>query len=299
MTADELLNALFNAGVAVSIIATVLSLGMSFTVSEVLAPLKRWLLVVLMVVVNCVVIPAMAGGIAALFGLSQDAVTGLTLAAIGAAGASGLKAAQLSKRADLAFAVSIVVVLQLANLVAVPVWAGQVVSGATISAGTILKDLLALVLIPLVIGLLVRARYAENAAAWQPQLVRVANLALVLALTAGIAVNWSAIWSLVGSRALVASILIAVIGMAMGALVAWRDAPTRVGAGLVSGLRFGSLGLVIIGTQLGGNAAMLGPAIVFALLDMIVCTFVAVEIGRRSPEASSSTTGPGAAMDGS
>ncbi len=76
----------------------------------------------------------------------------MTLAAIGVAGAAGLKATQLSKKADLALAVSVVVVLQLVNLVAVPLWAGQVVSGASISAATILKNLLALVLLPLVVG---------------------------------------------------------------------------------------------------------------------------------------------------
>lgn len=286
MTADELLNDLFNAGVAVSIIATVLSLGMSFTVTQLLSPLKRWVLVLLMVVVNCLVIPAVAWGIAEAFGLSDDTVSGLTLAAIGAAGASGLKAAQLSKRADLAFAVSIVVVLQLVNLVAVPLWAGEVVSGATISAATIMKDLLGLVLIPLVIGLVVRARYEQHAVDWQPRLVRVANLALGIALVAGIAVNWSSIWSLLGSWTLVASIVIAVVGLVLGALIAWKEVATRISAGLISGLRFGSLGLVIIGTQLGGNSAILGPAIVFALLDMIVCTFVALEIGRKAQAAS-------------
>lgn len=103
---------------AISITATVLSLGAPFTVAEIVAPLKRWMLVLSMIVVNSLLIPALARGIAKTFGPSNDAVTGITLAAIGAAGASGPKAAQLSKRADLAFAVSIVVVLQLVNLIA-------------------------------------------------------------------------------------------------------------------------------------------------------------------------------------
>ena len=76
-------------------------------------------------------------------------------------------------------------VLQLANLVAVPLWAGQVVSGASISATSILGNLLLLVLIPLALGLVVRARYAEHAATWQVELGKVSNLALAIALIAG------------------------------------------------------------------------------------------------------------------
>ncbi len=282
MSAEHLLTLLFNAGVAVSIIATVLSLGMSFTLKQVLAPLSRWVLVVLMVVLNCVVIPAAAWGIAKAFGLSAASVSGLTLAAIGAAGAAGLKATQLSKKADLALAVSVVIVLQLVNLAAVPLWAGQVVSGASISAATILKNLLALVLLPLVVGLVVRSRYAENAARWRPELVKIANLALGLALIAGLAVNWSTIVSLFGSLMLLASLAIAVLALVLGLLVGGRDPGVRTTTGLVSGLRFSSLGLIIIGTQLNGNPDYLGPAIVFALVDMVVCMFVAVEIGRKA-----------------
>jgi predicted Na+-dependent transporter len=47
-----------------------------------------------------------------------------------------------------------------------------------------------LVLLPLVVGLFIRARYADHAKAWQPELVKVAaNLALVVALATGIAGN--------------------------------------------------------------------------------------------------------------
>jgi hypothetical protein len=55
--------------------------------------------------------------------------------------------------------------------------------------------------------------------------------------------------------------------------------------GLISGMRFGSLGLIIIGTQLGGNPAYLGPAICFALIDLLIPLAVATELGRRASAA--------------
>jgi predicted Na+-dependent transporter len=56
--------------------------------------------------------------------------------------------------------------------------------------GDIVRSLLLLVLLPLVVGLFIRARYADHAKAWQPELVKVAaNLALVVALATGIAGN--------------------------------------------------------------------------------------------------------------
>ncbi len=295
MSADKLLTTLFNAGVGVSIIATVMSLGMSFTMTQFVAPLRNVVRVILMAVVNCLLIPAAAWGLFTLFGIKAAYVTGATLAAVGAAGPTGLKAAQLAKRADLALAVSVVVVLQLVNLAAVPLWAGQVVSGASISAVTILKNLLELVLIPLAVGLLVRWRYADHAKSWQPDLVKVANLALGLALIAGLAVNWSTIVSMFGSRVLLASLVVVVVALAAGYFAGGRNPAARASTGLVSGMRFGSLGLIIIGTQLHGNPSYLGPAIVFALVDMVVVVFIAVEVGRRArTPASGGTPAPGA-----
>ena len=63
MTADQLLNLLFNGGVAVSIGATVACLGMTYTVGQLVVPLRRVWPVVLMVLVNAVVLPAAACGI--------------------------------------------------------------------------------------------------------------------------------------------------------------------------------------------------------------------------------------------
>jgi predicted Na+-dependent transporter len=170
----------------------------------------------------------------------------------------------------------------------VPIWAGQVVTDASISAWDIVKSLLLLVLLPLTVGLLIRARYADHAQSWQQDLVKAANLALVIALVAGIAVNWSTIISMFGSWVFVTVLVIVVVagvlGILPGLLAGSRTVEIRTTTGLVSAFRFGSLGLIIIGTQLHGNPTYLGPAITFALVDFIVPLALAVEIGHRPPK---------------
>ena len=216
MTADQVLTALFNVGIAMSVGATVLSLGMAFTVGQLIAPLHRVGLVIVMVFVNAVAIPAVAWGIADVSPMNDKYVPGLVLATLGAGSAASLKAAQLAGRADLPLAVSVVVVLQLVNIIAVPLWVGQVVTGASISAWDIVKSLLALVLLPLVVGLFIRSRYAEHASDWQVSLVKFANLALVIALATGIAGNWSTIKTMFGSWVIVISLVIVVVAGALG-----------------------------------------------------------------------------------
>jgi BASS family bile acid:Na+ symporter len=154
------------------------------------------------------------------------------------------------------------------------------------------------VLLPLAIGLLVRARYADHAKEWQPDLVKIANLALGIAVIAGIAANWSVIVSLLGSRVLIASLVVVVVSLALGFAVGGKNAAARASTGLVSGVRFTALGMIIIGTQLHGDSSYLGPAIVFALVDMIVVMIVALEIGRRARAASSGGPASGQAAPG-
>jgi len=132
-----------------------------------------------------------------------------------------------------------------------------------------------------VVGLFLRARHGEHSAGWQAGLTKIANLALAIALAAGIAVNWDVIVDRFGSWVLVASLVIIAVAVVLGRLVGGRVAETRDTTGLVAGFRFGSFGLIIIGTQLGGGADYLGPAITFALLDFLIPFALALELGSQ------------------
>ena len=282
MTAQQLFNAIFNAGIFIMVSTLVASLGMGFTVSQVVAPLRRVEVVVVAVVINSLVVPAVAWGIAELFPISTAQVIGIVLCCIAAAGPAGLKGAELAKRADMALAVSLVIVLMLVNLVAAPIWAKAVVTGATVSAATIIKDLLLLVLVPLAVGLFCRARYAEHAPAWKSALEKISNVALYVAIVIGIAINWKEFVSLIGSWTIAASAVMIVVFVALGFLIGVREQSTRLTGAMVTGMRFQPLGFVIIATQLNNNGAYLTPALVFALVDTIIVFVIGAELGRLS-----------------
>jgi BASS family bile acid:Na+ symporter len=281
MSADALFNALFNAGLVVMIITLVLSLGMSFTVTQVVAPLRRVGVIVAAIVINAVVVPGAAWGLASLFDLTTEQRVAIVLLAAASAGPAGLKSAQFAKRADMALAVSFVIVLQLVNIIAAPLWATAVVSDATVSTWMIVKDLLFLVLIPLALGLAARGRYPEHAVAWGPGLEKISNIALVIAIAAGVAEYWHDFVELLGSRVLLAAVVIVVAFAALGWLVGLRHQATAIAGSTVTAMRFTPIGLVVIMTQLDGNGSYLAPALVFALVDTIVPFALGLEIGRH------------------
>ena len=116
-----------------------------------------------------------------------------------------------------------------------PVWAGRVVEGTTISSAVILMNLLALVLVPLVIGMVVRDRLGQSADRWRIILVKVANLALIVALVGGITENRSVIIDVLGSRTMIAALSIVAVAILAGMSIGGRDAGTRATIGLISG----------------------------------------------------------------
>ena len=165
-------------------------------------------------------------------------------------------------------------------MVAAPFWAEAIISGATVKPASIFVDLLFLVLIPLVVGMVLRSRHPEHASGWKGGLEKVSNIALYIALAAGIAVNWEDVVSSVGTWVVVASAVIILVYVVLGWAVGLRDTETTITVSMVSSMRFTLIGLVVIATVLNGQGEYLTPALIFALVDTLIPFALAVEIGR-------------------
>src|SRR5215467_9444966 len=283
MNAQQLFNAIFDASVAVMILALVTGLGLSLTLQQILAPLRRVRVLVATVIANSVLAPLVGIGVCHALPLSTESRVGVELAVMAAAGPVGMKAAQLTKRADMAMALSFTIALQVVNIVAAPLWAKQIVTGATVDPWTIVKDLLLLVLAPLVIGQVLRARHGEHAERWQAGLEKISNMALLVAIVVGLAVNWKLFTSAIGSWVIAASVVIVVACMILGWLAGRvGDSHAAITISMVAGMRFTPVGLIVIATVLHNDGAYLIPALIFSLVCTVIPIVAGLEIGRAA-----------------
>ena len=281
MSAEKLFNDLFGAGLVTMLITLVASLGMTFSVAQILAPVKRVWLLLATIAVNAALAPLIAIGICHLLPLSKEAAIGVELVTIASIGPAALKACQLAKRADMPMAVSYTIVLGVLNIILAPLWAKVMVKGATVSVLHILGNLVLIVLLPLVVGAVLRARYPNQAPGWKTGLEKISNIALYVAIAAGLAVNWKTVVSTLGSWVIVASVVIILVYIALGWVAGmWKDRKAAITISMLSSLRFTPVGLFVIATVLKNQSAYLAPALIFCLLDTFIPFGAGAEIGR-------------------
>jgi BASS family bile acid:Na+ symporter len=284
MSAHKLATDLFNASLATMLLTLVASLGMTYSVSQILAPVKKISVLLGAILVNSVLAPLIAIGVCHAFPLSSQARTGVELVTIAAIGPAALKACQLAKRADMAMAVSFTVVIGILNVFAAPLWAEAMISGATVSVGKILGDLALLVLLPLAVGVVLRARYTEHALAWKTSLEKVSDIALYITIGIGVALYWKLIVQSLGTWVIVCSVVIILIYIALGWAVGLLERHDRERASItnsmLASLRFTPIGLIVISTVLKAQGAYLAPALIFMLVDTFLPFGAGAEIGR-------------------
>lgn len=159
---SEFLIELANVAILTFVLSSMVALGLSLTVSQIVTPLTNARLVIMGLLANFVVAPAAALAAAALLGLTDDLTLGLLLLGT-AAGAPFLpKLAQMAK-GDVAYSVGLMVLLMVVTIVYIPLVLVPLVEGVDVSAWDIAQPLVYFMLIPLGIALLVRARYEESA----------------------------------------------------------------------------------------------------------------------------------------
>lgn len=182
--------------------------------------------------------------------------------------------AKLSK-GDPALAVGGMVLLMVLTVGYAPLVVPRVVEGAAVSAWDFASSLIVLMLVPLAIGLLTRARYAGLAGSWQGPVNQAATVGLALGVVAALLVSWRDVLGSLGSWIFVGTALMLVVGLAAG-VVSPPGRPTgdKLVLGLATAQRNISAALVIA-------VSLDGDVIVRTLIVPIALIALAGELGRR------------------
>jgi BASS family bile acid:Na+ symporter len=266
-------------GMFLFIVAGMAAMGLSLTVTRIAEPLRDLRTVGLLLVGNFVAVPVVALIATRLLPMDEAAATATLLVAC-CAGAPFLpKLAGLAK-GDPGLAVGSMVLLMVTTVVYAPVVVPLVVEGAEVDAWGIASSLIVLMLIPLGLGLLAKARYEEYADAIVAQAGQIANVGLLTGIVAALLVSWQDVIGAIGSWVFVGIAIVLLSGLVFGYLAGFgRSRSDMVVLSLATAQRNIAAALVVA-ASLSGDVVVL--TMVGALVIPVVLIALAGELGRRA-----------------
>jgi BASS family bile acid:Na+ symporter len=199
-----------------------------------------------------------------------DEPFGLGLLLLGcAAGAPFLpKLAELAK-GNLAFAVGAMVLLMVVTVGFLPVVLPLLIPGVAVDPWKIARSLVLLMLLPLAIGLALKARYEDLAARVKPALDWISNACLILLVCLITAANIDKVLQVFGTRGILAGLLFIALGFGTGWLLGGPDAGTKRVMALGTGQRNIAAALVVA-SQSFGDPKVVVMVIVVAIVGLII-----------------------------
>jgi bile acid:Na+ symporter, BASS family len=264
----ELLSEAVTVAMLSFVVSSMLAMGAALTVSQIFDPLRNVRLVVLALVANFVLMPLGAFALAKVLWLDEPLGVGLLLLGC-AAGAPFLpKLAQLAK-GNLPFGVGAMVLLMVITVAYLPIVLPLLLPGVTVNPVKIAQSLVMLMLLPLAIGLFVKARYDATAARVKPALDWLSNVSLILLMVLITVVNFDKVLQVFGTRGILAGLLFIALGFCIGWLLGGPGKDTRTVLALATAQRNIAAALVV-GSQSFSDPKVVVMVIVVAIVGLII-----------------------------
>lgn len=255
----EILITMANVALDLFTITSMLGVGMSLTAKQIVDPLHNLRVLVVALIAGFVLVPLWAIALTSVIPTGNEQKTAVILLAACAGGPFIPLLIQMAKgRRPLA--AGAMVLLLVVTIFYVPFALPLMLPYVQVDAVTIAGNLALFMLLPLIIGLLVKWRYQELAGSWQPHVARFSIYSLLFMMAAGLPVALPKILDTLGTWLIVATILLALGGALIGYVFA-------LGIGMVPERR-----KVM---SLGTGQRNLAAALLVASHDFSADTFVA------------------------
>ncbi|MBS3941551.1 MAG: bile acid:sodium symporter [Actinobacteria bacterium] len=282
-------NPLVEIGLPVALFVIMVGIGLTLTTADFRREARTPKGAIVGSVAQLLVMPAAGFAIAALLGLPPALAVGLVIVAACPGGTSSNLVSFLA-RANVALSIVLTVVASVVTIVTLPMFAnialrwwpvGDDVAVSVPLARTIVL-LVGIVLVPVVLGMAVRRRAPQRAAAMERG-VSAFGAVILVALILGIAISLREQFFTLLTDAGPAALLLNLVGLAVGWAVT-RVAGLTVRDGLTTAVELGiknsTLG-ILIAVNVIRSEAMAVPSAVYGLL-MYLSAAVIVVIGRRA-----------------
>ncbi|WP_148416586.1 bile acid:sodium symporter [Haloferax sp. KTX1] len=275
------LESLATLSVLVFVVTSMLAMGLSLTLDQILDPLKDVAVVAKALAANFVFVPVLGYALVAVVPMTEGQAIGLLLLAT-AAGAPFLPKLVEVAKGNVAFGVGVMVLLMVTTVAYVPLVLPLLLPGVQVNPFDIANSLILLMLLPLALGLVVNARYADLAASVQPIMAQTSTTALVFLVVLMLVLNVQNLLAVLGTGVLVALLAFVAGAFAIGYLLGGDATDRKSVLGLGTAQRNISAALVV-GAQNFQDPDVLTVLLVGALVMLAALMVASGELGKRTP----------------
>jgi len=223
---DELLPVLLKITVVIFMVGNLLELGLRIDLRKAVAGLRDVRFVTLSLLWAFVLCPALAYLIGVVLPLPEPYAMGLLL--LGLAPCAPLLPGMVDKaRGDVNYAASFMLLASAGTVVYMPIAVPLLVKGLTVSAWTVAKPMLFLVMIPLVVGIVIQMRRPSTASFLQPYVKKFTAVDTLLMLLVVVVMYAKGFANAIGTWAILAQVLFFVLTIVASYALAFGIPPRR------------------------------------------------------------------------
>ena len=161
------------------VVTSMLAMSLSLSVQQMTQPLKNVRLVILALLANFVVVPLLALAITRLIPLDESLQIGVILFGC-AAGAPFIPKLVQGANGNVAYGVGLMFLTMVVTIFYLPIFLPLLLPGVEVSSWDIAKSLIVTMLIPLVIGMLIKSHSPDVADHWAPVMNKISTVSVLI-----------------------------------------------------------------------------------------------------------------------
>ena len=270
----EIFEIAFNVSMNTLVAGSMVTMGLSLTVSQIIEPFKNIRMVIVALIANFLIVPLFAFGIVWLLPVSEGVRIGIILVALGG-GAPFIPMVVKTAKGRVAGAIGLMLLLLLVTIFFMPLLVPVIFTGESVSSLAIAKSLIFTMLVPLLLALFVKAYFSDIAVRIQPLASIITNIAISISIIAMVYLYTKTITS---NISVVPVIILFFLGsMAIGYFTGGKNRDARIILSVGTGLRNPPIAILVA----SNNFSTEPMAAIVPLLVIIIGLSILFPLARK------------------
>jgi BASS family bile acid:Na+ symporter len=277
---EQILQFTYNFSLAAALWATAIAIGLRLTVGQIASSFARTSLMIKALLLNLAIIPLGVLILTRILPVEPGVAIGLLLLAAAAGGPLGLTATQLA-RGDTAFALTLISVLQVTRVVAIPFWLGVFLPFGLAEFFQTIATLVWYILLPLAAGMTLRKLWRDRSAGWSRMVQRVGSALIVVVSASGLLLYRETLAALVVSWTMLLILAIQLLSLGLGYVFGGPETASRSAVAVTAVMRSSAVALIIANQVYPERPPVVATVIAYGVMALVVATSAAVGMARQ------------------